>query len=113
MADLVEGLNGHDGDEDWWDGPLPRWLSRFGTYSLVQMPLDDLDLDEHAYDPGLAAEYAAMDPHTMPPLVYDPVSRSIVDGNHRVQGARLQGDTAVAVYVGDLDSVDGTWKAMD
>jgi hypothetical protein len=112
LISLVADMNEGDRDFD-FDGPLPHWISRFGSYELRRLDLTEIDLGEHDFSADLADVYAGMDPATMPPIIFDPLEHSIVDGNHRVQGAVRRGDRDVLTYVGVTDTAEAGWRPMD
>lgn len=106
VIELAGSLNGRDGE---FEGPLPHAIGRYRRYELRDVTLAELLAEDHAHSPGLAAGYAAMDPSTRPPGIYDPGRRELLDGNHRARAALLNGEAAMACYVGVAGSEDPFW----
>ena len=107
VVDLVDGLNGRDGE---FEGPLPHAIRRYGRYELREVPITDLLAEDHGFSPSLAADYASMDPSTRPPGVYDPGRGEILDGNHRARAALANGERTLACYVGVAGTEDPFWS---
>jgi hypothetical protein len=85
------------------EGDLPDRIYWFDEYKTTQLPLSKINLDEYYVDEDLVEdyiEYIKYSPKTMPPIVYDPIAGSVIDGMHRANAyARLGYDT-IPAYVG-------------
>jgi hypothetical protein len=85
------------------EGDLPDRIYWFDKYKTSQIPLSQINLNEFEVDEDLVEdyiEYIKDSPKTMPPIVYDPVAGSVIDGMHRANAyARLGYDT-IPAYVG-------------
>lgn len=90
----------HHTPEDLDEGDLSDRIYRFGRYKLTKIPISLLDLDEWAYDEYKGKQMAAMPVDTMPPIVFDPINQSIIDGTHRANVRASTGDTTILAYVG-------------
>jgi len=97
----------HRNYDDFGEGDLSDRIFWFDQYKLTNLPLSKLDLDEWDVDEDLVADHVAeimKSRHTMPPIVYDPVEGSIIDGIHRANAyAKLEYDT-IPAYVGSVKS---------
>lgn len=100
VAHYIADLNDRD---DPFDGEVPDHVMRFDHFRLETIELSSTDMLDHQYDPGLAAEYAAMSADTAPPVVFDPVAGCLIDGFHRTRAAWLRGESTVVGYVGYCD----------
>ncbi len=110
VVELVDKLNGRDGE---FEGPLPHAIRRYGRHVLETVPPGELLAEGHSFAPGLATEYAAMDPATRPPCVYHRGTGELLDGNHRCRAALLNGEDGVACYVGVEGSEDPFWSPWE
>ena len=85
------------------EGDLPDRIYWFDEYKTSQIPLSQINLNEFEVDEDVVEdyiEYIKDSPKTMPPIVYDPVAGSVIDGMHRANAyARLGYDT-IPAYIG-------------
>lgn len=96
VIEYVADLNDRD---DPYEGEVPERIAQYAEYELRPFPTDELDLESWGYSPSLAAEYATMDPSTMPPIVVEP-DGDIIDGFHRAHAALINGHRTIMAYVG-------------
>ena len=104
ICEYVADMNDRD---DPYEGPVPNAILRFRKYMLVQLPLSKIDLHGFDYDPDLAQQYAELVTEA-PPVVYDSISKTLIDGFHRAQAALITGAATIAAYVG-IDP-DPNWE---
>lgn len=100
IVDIVYSL--HTREEDFEDGDLIERIKSFPFYELKNVPLSSLDTDEFITDIELVDEYEKeikLNPD-YPPIVFDPINSSIIDGMHRVQALEQLGYDTVRAYVG-------------
>ena len=107
VQDLVGRI--HRDDQDLDEGDLCHRIWRFRRYELKRVSIAELDLEQWQIDDALVTRLAAMDPTTMPPIVFDPLDRTIIDRSHRANARARCGDTEILAYVGIADSVDPDW----
>lgn len=102
--DAVDDAIGlHHTPDDFEDGDIAQRIYAFKSYTLTRIPLGQIDNDEYYYDEEDVAMFAARET-PFPPILYDPVKKSIIDGTHRVNAAILRGDTHILAYVGDVET---------
>ncbi len=106
VLDLVDGLNGREGE---FEGPLPHAIRRYARYELRDVAVATLLVEDHGFSLSLAADYAAMDPGTRPPSVYDAGRGELLDGNHRARAALANGEATMPCYVGVAGTEDPFW----
>lgn len=97
----------HRNYDDFGEGDLSDRIFWFDQYKLTNLPLSSLDLDEWDVDEDLVADHVAeimKSKHTMPPIVFDPVENSIVDGIHRANAYAKLGYDTIPAYVGSVKS---------
>ena len=85
------------------EGDLPDRIYWFDEYKTSQIPLSQIDLNEFEVDEDLVEdyiEYIKDSPKTMPPIVYDPVAGSVIDGMHRANAYARLGYDSIPAYVG-------------
>jgi hypothetical protein len=97
LLKIVEKIHSNSGD--FVEGDLIDRLWRYDSYVLKLLPIQDLE-DEWAIDDETVSEYAALSTQP-PPIVYDPRSKSIIDGSHRIAALREKGQTEIWAYVGE------------
>ncbi len=100
IVDIVYSL--HTREEDFEEGDLIERIKSFPFYELKNIPLSSLDTDEFMTDAELVDKYAEeirLNPD-YPPIVFDPINSSIIDGMHRVQSLEQLGHDTVRAYVG-------------
>lgn len=90
----------HHTHDDFIDGDIAQRLEQFEYYDLAEININTLDSDEFDWDEDVAQEYAEL-PTDIPPIIYDPVINSIIDGTHRLNAAIMRGDEKVLAYIGD------------
>ena len=85
------------------EGDLPDRIYWFSEYKKSELPLSLLYLHEFFVDEQLVDDYVKLiqsSPNTMPPIVYDPIAGSIIDGNHRANAYAKLGYDTIPAYVG-------------
>jgi hypothetical protein len=92
----------HHSPEDLDEGDLNDRLWQFEAYEERLMPIDEFDLGEFAVHDDLVEEYAERiaNGEVPPPIVWDPVNRSTIDGITRLNALARCEMTHVAVLVG-------------
>lgn len=110
VAELVAGI--HHRQEDLADGDLLHRIERFVTYVLRPLPIADLNLGEWLHDEDTSDDYAArmLRGEVPPPIVFDAVDGSIIDGTHRANAAAKAGHDAIMAYVGLPENIDPSWS---
>lgn len=94
-------LDLHHTPEDFSDGDLSKRLYRFRQYELVELPLSDINPEEWYHDEDMSLEYSRREiGDDFPPIVYDAVKKSIIDGTHRTHAAIMSGQKTIRAYVG-------------
>jgi hypothetical protein len=91
----------HHREEDWETGNLLNRITSFKRYALETLNLDSLNAHEWDVHDDLVNHYAGLASNA-PPIIYDDVNKSIIDGTHRVNAALARGETTVPAYVGRL-----------
>lgn len=97
----------HRDVNDFSEGDLGDRIYWFDDYKLVDLPISQLDLDEHWTDEDYIEDYMnhiVDSKHTMPPIVFDPVAGSIIDGIHRANAYARLGHKTIPAYVGNTKS---------
>lgn len=92
----------HHSPEDFHEGNIDERINAYDSYALEKLVLADINLDEWNLDALMVQEYAQniKNGQVAPPIVYDPVEESIIDGAHRANAAYLAGQTFIMAYVG-------------
>lgn len=90
----------HHRYDDMYYGDLDNRLQKYDYYVLQSIPLNKLNMDQWSHDDDLSDKYAEMPKEDMPPIVYDSMAKSIIDGTHRAHAAKKRGDTEIMAYVG-------------
>ncbi len=99
----------HHNDYDWDDGDIYDRIWQFYRYELKSVPISSLPQDEWDCDEDQAEEYSQLPADTSPPIIYDPINDSIIDGTHRLHAAKMRGDRHILAYVG----VKSTYEKID
>lgn len=97
----------HRNYDDFGEGDLSDRIYWFDEYKLTELPISKLDLEEWEVDEDLVADHVAeimKSRHTMPPIVFDPIARSIIDGTHRANAYAKLGYDTIPAYVGSKQS---------
>jgi len=95
--------SGHREPDDFIEGDIGDRIYWFDDYKLSSLPISNLNLDEHYVDEDLVDDYIEhikYSPKTMPPIVYDPIAKSIIDGIHRANAYAKLGYETIPAYVG-------------
>jgi hypothetical protein len=95
--------SGHREPDDFVEGDIGDRIYWFDDYKLTSIPISNLNLDEHYVDEDLVDDYIEHikdSPKTMPPIVYDPIAKSIIDGIHRANAYANLGYDTIPAYVG-------------
>jgi hypothetical protein len=109
IARLVQDV--HYAPEDLDDGDLGERIARFHTYVLQALPVSSIASGEwspngDAWDDAVEAFAERLKAgETPPPIIYDAVDRSIIDGTHRVAAAKLAGTKTIMAYVGLVENM--------
>lgn len=72
-------------------------LDAGGDYTLEDVPISKITTKQEGTIPRFAKQYARMST-PLPPIVLD-MDLGVRDGNHRLEAAKLRGDTTVKAYV--------------
>lgn len=102
-------LHLHSRPMDFEEGDLLHRAQKFSVYRLKSLRLADLPLGEFNIDEELVAEYAGL-PTPIPPIIYDEVDGSFIDGAHRANAAVMRGDVSIMAYVGESSAMDPAWQ---
>jgi hypothetical protein len=95
---IVQGY--HHTDEDFSDGNLSDRIWMFQRYHLRNISTDSVPDYEWVRDDDMVSTYAVMTTEA-PPIIYDPVNHSLIDGTHRVNAYKQSGRQTIPAYVGD------------
>lgn len=107
VYDLAKKI--HHTFDDFGEGDLTDRLFWFDEYTLQELPIADIDLGEWDLDTDRVTEHMeeiVKSRGTMPPIVFDPFERSIIDGTHRANAYHNLGYTHIPAYVGTKKSAD-------
>jgi len=93
----------HHTPEDIDDGDIYERIQAYGMYHLTEVPISAVDLGEWEVDDSMVSNYAKQTQQTpdYPPIVYDPIAKSIIDGMHRANALHQLGSKTIRAYVGD------------
>ena len=97
----------HRNYDDFGEGDLSDRIFWFDQYKLTNLPLSKLNLDEWDVDEDLVADHVVAimkSSETMPPIVFDPIENSIIDGTHRANAYVKLGIESIPAYVGSVKS---------
>lgn len=103
VARLVQRI--HHNEDDLHEGDLLDRIYKFSSYILRSIPLSGINAHEWMVHDELVRSYGDA-PSPAPPIVYDAVDRSIIDGSHRVNAALYRGDDEIMAYVGLPENLD-------
>lgn len=100
-SDLIAFVReAHHQAQDIDEGDLIERIERFDRYELVELPMSALDLREWYSDEDLVDEYADDCAHSEPPpIIFQPVYETIVDGTHRANALARLGRTTIRAWV--------------
>lgn len=99
----------HRNDEDFIDGDLPDRIQQFESYTLMEIKISDINIDEYYLDEDYMKSY--MDDYESskdyPPIVLDGDTQwsyannyTIIDGTHRVNALHQLGHKTILAWVG-------------
>lgn len=95
----------HRQDDDFYDGDLGKRIESFRRYKVVQVPIEDISIDEYQLDEDLVDEYVDMykQNETYPPIVLGGKisgKYNIIDGTHRANALKKKGEQSIVCFVG-------------
>ncbi len=93
----------HRDENDFVEGDITDRIYWFNNYVLGELEIGALDLYEYEIDEDLIEDYIDHikdSPKTMPPIVYDPINGSIIDGIHRANAYARLGKVTIPAYIG-------------
>lgn len=110
-AVLREVTRLHGRPQDFQDGDLFHRLDRFNIFVKQSIQLSDIDLKEFDLCEETVLEFMEMyrATGTYPPIVFDAVSQSMIDGLHRANALARLGLTQIDSLVGVQQHVDPNW----
>lgn len=99
----------HHEEDDWIseDGYIGKNIEQFNSYRLERLPLASINLGEWGVDEDVVSIYTALET-PFPPIIYDSERKSIIDGAHRCNAAKLRGDDSILAFVGE-DRAEVHW----
>jgi hypothetical protein len=103
--------NIHSNRQDLDDGDLRNRIDRFDVFIRKAVPIASIDLGEFSINDETVQDYVQLYRATgsYPPIVFDEVSGSIIDGLHRANALVLCGLTEIEAFVGIAKNLDPTW----
>lgn len=106
-----ELLQLHSRKQDFDDGDLLHRLDRFNAFVLKMLPISALNLTEFQVDQVKVQEFTLMyqESKACPPIIFDAIDLSIIDGIHRANALALLGITEILAYVGEAEHADLFW----
>lgn len=109
LAEVIAGI--HHTPEDLYQGDLSHRLHKFTRYDLVDLPLDEINLDEWQRNDAMVRNYALrmQSGEDYPPIVFDLDAGSIIDGTHRANAAAWLDWPSIRAYVGRPEHIDPEW----
>jgi hypothetical protein len=101
----------HSNTSDFDDGDLLHRLDKFDAFILQEIPISVISLTEFDLDEEKIEEYRLMylDKKTYPPIVFDGISNSVIDGLHRANALARLGFETINAYVGTSEHLDPGW----
>jgi hypothetical protein len=102
-ADLLELVEEwHHTPEDLADGDLGERVWRFDEYRLGWIPIERIHLNEWTVREELVSRFRARlaRGEEAPPIVFDPVEDSVIDGINRANALAAEGRDEVMAYIG-------------
>lgn len=108
----VVRLHGRPQDLD--EGDLLHRLDRFDFFVKKSIPMADIDLNEFALCKETVLDYVKIyhENSSYPPIVFDAIDNSMIDGLHRANALNLLGITHVEAYVGIEKYADPHWSPL-
>ncbi len=97
----------HRSFDDFSEGDLTDRIYWFDQYKLIDLPLSKLDLNQYSVDDDIVDDYInhIKDSRgTMPPIIYDPIAGSVIDGIHRANAYASLKYNTIPAYVGTVKS---------
>ena len=99
---LIEDL--HHSPEDFIEGDIAERLEQYATYTLMSVPVNSLNFNDYNTAPCIIIDYARDWNDAVPPVVFDPINDTLIDGAHRAAAAAQRGLAYIQAYVGDKDT---------
>ena len=102
--DLLQRVKSfHHTPEDLSDGDLSDRIWAYSRYYLRQVDVHSIRSDEWTVHNDMVTDYADKFSRgeIPPPIIYDPVNDSLIDGTHRLNAAIAAGEEKVIAYIGD------------
>lgn len=96
----VQSLHGRP--EDFIDGDLGDRIEQFSHFIIADLDISDLHYDKFYIDEDKVEEFVVLfkSGSDIPPIVYDEVNNSIIDGAHRLNAALKLGLCNIKSYIG-------------
>ena len=109
LVDYLVDKGEHHQMEDFEAGDIDCRIKRYGYYDIGKMPisssikLGEFSIDnEHVYKIAKSMRSGEI----IDPIIYDPIKRSIIDGNHRANAAKKLGMKEISAWIGDVSTFD-------
>lgn len=100
----------HHTPEDFDEGDLTDRINQYFSYDLELITIDRFDFGEWIIDPARVEKIEKeirKDAFCYPPILYDPINDSIIDGTHRVNALHNLGEKYVVTLVGNEEDYEG------
>lgn len=97
----------HRDEQDFSEGDLTDRIYWFNSYVLTELELSIINLNEYYVNEDLVEDYIDYikdSPNTMPPIVFDPYTETVIDGIHRANAYARLGYSSIPAYVGQEKS---------
>lgn len=106
-----ELLQLHSRKQDFDEGDLLHRLDRFNAFVLKMLPISAINLTEFQVDQVKVQDFTLLyqDAKGCPPIIFDSIDGSIIDGIHRANALALLGIAEILAYVGEAEHADLFW----
>jgi hypothetical protein len=95
----VRAIHPDEDDFNREDAVIEPSIKRFKFYDLKWLPISEINLRQFHVLDDLVDEYVSMST-PVPPIVYDPIRKRVIDGMHRATAASKRGDDFILALVG-------------
>jgi hypothetical protein len=111
FEDIINILmeDGHHTLEDFEYGDIIYRISSFYSYKLGELDISILDYKKYSFFEGKVLKIMKEikeDDLNYPPILYDPINKTIIDGVHRIRALKRLGFKKIKAYIGELDSIN-------
>lgn len=102
--------------EDFEEGDIIERISQYYWYYLSEIKIKDTDYENYDYDQekvNLMTQNIKENSFKYPPIIFDPLNKTVIDGIHRIRALKGLGVEKVKAYIGSINDINEEFRTEE